>query len=114
MADYPPVLLPHVGGVVRPILVKFLLDKGGMVVVWEILFNRVKSVFQEISVASLAGGQVEVNQIGWGVVANRVPVLFAFIRAQGIAARVKRNRINVREIAALGPVQEKAVEQVNR
>src|SRR4029434_3572134 len=114
MADHPPVLLPQVGGVVRPILIKFLLDKEGMVVVWEILFNRVKRVFQEISVASLASGQVEVDQVGWGVVADGVPVLFALVRAQSIAARVKRNRIEVREIAPLGPVEVESVEQLNR
>jgi hypothetical protein len=85
-----------------------------MVIVRKILGDCIKSVFQEIGVASLAGGQIEVNQVGRGVIANGVPVFLALVRAQGIAARVKRNRINVREIATLGPIEEEAVEQVNR
>ena len=82
-----------------------------MVIVWEILLDRVKRV-PRIGIASLAGGQVEVNQVGRGVVANGVPVLLAFVRAQGML-RVKRDRIKVREIATLGPIEEKAVEQVD-
>src|SRR5215510_10309681 len=48
------------------------------------------------------------------MVANGVPVLLTSVRAQGLAAWVKRNGIQVREIATLRPIEEKAVEQVDR
>ncbi len=114
MPDDAPVLLPHMGFVVGPILVELFLHKGTVLIVREMGLDGVEGVFQKVRVALFARGQVEVNQIGRGVVADRVPVLLAAIRPQGLAARVQGNRVQVREVAAQLPIQEEAVEEVHR
>ena len=107
-------LLPHVIVVVRPIFEEFFLHERTVIIIWEIFGNCVKRIFQKIRIAFFAGRQIEVDQIRGRMVADGVPVLFPFIRAERVAARIERNRIEMREIAAFGFVQVKAFKQVNR
>ena len=114
VADHATVLLPHVGAVMAPVLVELLLHEGAVVVVREMLGDGVEGVFEHLPVAFLAGGQEQVDQVGGSVVADRVPVLLATIGAERIAARIERDRIEVREITAELLVLEEAVEQIDR
>ncbi|KFB73459.1 MAG: hypothetical protein AW09_001291 [Candidatus Accumulibacter phosphatis] len=75
VADYRAVLLPVPGAVVAPVFMEALLDKWRMLVVGEVLDDGVGGVSQEIGVLVLTRRQPEVDQVGRGVIADRVPVL---------------------------------------
>ena len=92
----------------------FSCTNGLLLVVGEVLGDGVEGVFEHLGVALFAGRQPQVDQVGRRVVAHRVPVLLALVGAQRLAARVQRDRVEVREVAALLLVQEEAVEQVDR
>ena len=64
--------------------------------------------------AVLAGSQPEVDQIGRGVVPDRVPVLARPVHAQRGIARVEVDRIDVREVATFDGIPEELVEEVDR
>ena len=114
VADDAAVLLPHMRIVVAPVLEELLLDEGAVVVVREVLGDGVECVLQHPAVALLARGEIEVDQVGRRVVADRVPVLLGPVRAQRFAARVQRDRVEMGEISPQLLVQEEAVEQVDR
>ena len=68
--------------VVRPIFEEFLLHERAVVVIREMRVDRIEGVFEHLGVALLAGRQVQIDQIGRGMVADRVPVLLAPVGAQ--------------------------------
>ncbi len=89
VADDGAVLLPAVRRVVRPVLGEPLVHERAVVVVREVLGDRVEGVLEEVGVPLLARGQVEVDQVGRRVVADGVPVLLGPVRAQRLGVRAR-------------------------
>lgn len=75
VTDDGAVLLPAVLRVGRPVAMEALLDERAVLVVREAVRDGVEGVLQEVGVLLLAGRQVQVDQVGGRVVADRVPVL---------------------------------------
>ena len=114
MADDRAVVLPLVRVVGRPVLVEALVHERALVVVGEVVDDRVRRVLEEVGVLVAAGREPGVDQEGGRVVADRVPVLPRLVHAERLAARVERDRVDVREEALAVAVEEEAVEELVR
>ena len=113
MPDDGAVLLPAPGLVVAPVLVEALLHKRAVLVVLEVLDNRIGSIGQEIGIFLLACCQPQVNQVGRGMIANGVPVLARLVLPQCLVSRIERQRVDVGEVAAFLTIAEELVEQID-
>ena len=112
--DDRPVLLPAPGLVVAPVLVELLLHERAVVVVREVLLDGVGDRHEHVGVLVVAGGEPGVDQVGRRVVADRVPVLARPVAAEGVALAVERDRVDVREVAAVLGVVEEPLEELDR
>ena len=68
--NHSPVLLPTPGLILRPIVEEFFLDEWAVVVVREILRDRIEGVFQHHLIPGFLRGKPEVDQVGRCVVAD--------------------------------------------
>jgi len=82
-------------------------------VVLEVPLNRVCGIGEEVGVFLFAGRQPEVDQVGGGVVADRVPVLAPPVAPQALGACVQADGVDVREVAALFAIEEVVVKQLD-
>ena len=75
VADHRAVLLPAPGLVGAPVVEELLLHERAAVLGREVLHDGVEGQLQEVRVLLFAGGEPQVDEVGRGVVADRVPVL---------------------------------------
>ena len=68
--------------VMGPVLIELLVHEGAVSIVREVFANGVERIFQKLCVVIVASSQIKVDQIGRGMISNRVPVLLRFVDAQ--------------------------------
>ncbi len=105
------ILLPGVDLVVGPVLVEALLHEGAVLVVPEPVEHRVERRAEHPGMLLGGGRQVEVDQVRGRVVADGVPVLARAVGAERLMPWIEEDRVDVREVAALGPVEEEPFHQ---
>jgi len=91
-----------------------LVDERAVVVVREVLGDRVEGPLQEVRVVGPAGGQVGVDEIRGCVVADRVPVLPRLVEPQRVRVRAQHDGVDVRVVAATLVVAEVVLEEADR
>jgi DNA segregation ATPase FtsK/SpoIIIE-like protein len=82
-----------------------------IVLIVDELADLMITVGKEVEVLRLAGRQVKIDQVGRGMVADRVPVLARPVRTERIGPRVECHRVDVREVSTAVTVLIKPIEQ---
>ena len=114
MADNTAILLPEIRPVVAPVLKEFLLDERAVLVVLEVLGDGVEGVLEEAGVLRIVRRDIQIDQIGGCMIADRVPVLLGAVMLQRGCTRIQSDRVDVGEVSALLTIEVEPVEQLDR
>ena len=99
VADDGPVLLPAPAPVRAPILVESLLHEDAVLVILEVLNDRVGTVGQHVGVLFRRGRQIQIDQIRRRMIADRIPILAGPVERQHLGTRIEPDRVDMAEIA---------------